>query len=202
MFSKKRQKVIEYSVKIEQIVSAILARLLDIDYSESKALGNSSSSLSFQNKLILLKDIKTIDNKDKIKFDYFSAIRNQFAHNANVVDFTSCFEALGDMDAKLKKLYKGEIDESCYDESQREKIFNKLYDDLNSLTKKLLNAIYDKALKAGRLDGANIMRETLLETIDDFISHSKDNKKLLNEILKVTSEKYKRKTKTMKNNSH
>ena len=193
-FSRKRQTVIEYAVKIEQIVSRTLARLLDIDSSESMALGFGSSSLSFQNKLILLKDIKTIDNKDKIKFDYFSAIRNQFAHNANVIDFTSCFQALGDMDAKLNKLYKGETNETGCDEIQREKLFNKLYEDLFAIISKLLNAIYEKGLNAGRLDGANIMREILLDTIHDFIDHSYDNKRLLTEILNIVSEKYKKKT--------
>lgn len=189
MFSDKRQKVIEHSISFESSISFVLSYLLGIDLSKSKSLGFGTSSLSFQNKLTLLRDIDVIDKKDKIKFDYFSAIRNQFAHNENATDFTSCFDILIDMDKKLRKLYENKIDTTANIETQRETLFDELYNDLRNISNKFFKALFNKGKEKGMIDGCLILKETLLETIHEFRRKSEEHKLILDEILKITQEK-------------
>ncbi len=190
MFSEKRQLVIEYSIQIERIVSKALSTLLGIDSLESKSFGNTNDALSFKSKLVLLGDIKTIDKSDKIKFEYFASIRNQFAHNIDAVDFTSCFKALVDIENKLRKLYKDKINGTSNMESQREELFNHLHNDIIDISSKLFQAIFDKGLEEGKKDGATIMKEILFETIQEFMLLSANNRQLLTEILETAKDKY------------
>jgi len=198
-FSEKRQKVIEHSVVFESIVSTTLSYLLGIDLSKSKALGYGSSALSFQNKLILLRDINAIDKKDKIKFDYFSAIRNQFAHNKNVVDFKSCFDSI-DIGDKLRKIYRDKIGNNADIETLNEDLFDELYTDLIDISNKCFQAIFEKGKEYGMREGNLIFKETLLETIVDYKNKSEENKTLLNEILQVAQEKINTKLNTNSKN--
>ena len=66
------------------MASFSLAFLLDIDFdklNESKPLGNTSSALSFSQKVNLLLDYKSITKEEKLKLESFMNIRNQFMHN-------------------------------------------------------------------------------------------------------------------------
>lgn len=76
---KKRLTVLNYSLKLENISSTSLAFILDIENGEiknSKSLGNKSSSLSFNQKVNLLLDNKSINKSEKFKLESFMAIRN------------------------------------------------------------------------------------------------------------------------------
>ena len=91
MPSDKTLLVISTSKFVERFSSAALSLLLDIDLKNSKTLGSKSTAFSFKQKLDLLTDINAFDKKDMVKFQTFTEVRNQFAHNFNVHDFESCF---------------------------------------------------------------------------------------------------------------
>ena len=103
---RKRTKVLEYSLKLENFVSYELASLLDIpDYKNSKSLGNGSSALSINQKLNLLLNVENIDKKEKSTIEYFMSIRNQFMHNIDAVSFSYVIKKLDGLENKLKKEY-------------------------------------------------------------------------------------------------
>jgi len=110
---RQRYLVIELTVQVEEILSKTLGNLLDIDWKESKTLGYSSSALSFNQKIIIIQDIKGIHNLTKEKLDALMYIRNKFAHVKEVSSFESFFSIsknATDLKKKLQKWYHKETD--------------------------------------------------------------------------------------------
>jgi len=106
--SKKRLIVLEYSLTMELMASFALAFLLDIDFDktkESKSLGNSSSALSFNQKVNLLLDNKSIDKDEKLKLESFMNIRNQFMHNKDADSYEKAVGYISGLENRLKKIY-------------------------------------------------------------------------------------------------
>ena len=98
--------VLNYSLQLEEIASKSLAYLLDIeDTEDSKSLGNTNTTLSFNQKINLLLDSKSIVKEEKIKFDIFMSIRNQFMHNLNINTFSDAYDKLTGTEKKLRMLY-------------------------------------------------------------------------------------------------
>mgnify|MGYP000395060099 CR=1 FL=1 len=105
---KKRLTVLNYSLKLENISSTSLAFILDIENGEiknSKSLGNKSSSLSFNQKVNLLLDNKSINKSEKFKLESFMAIRNQFMHNLGIESYKDVFDNIHGLQTKIIKLY-------------------------------------------------------------------------------------------------
>ncbi|WP_146130051.1 hypothetical protein [Aurantibacter aestuarii] len=92
------------------MASFSLAFLLDIDIEydkikESKSLGNSSSALSFNQKVNLLLDNKSITKDEKLKLESFMNIRNQFIHNKDAVSYTKAVSNISGLENRLKRIY-------------------------------------------------------------------------------------------------
>lgn len=106
--NQKRIKVLNNSLLLEFYSSLSLAFLLDIDVDDirnSKSLGNKSSSISFNQKVNLLLDNKSIQKDEKLKLESFMSIRNQFMHNLGVKTFADAFNNISGLENKLKKIY-------------------------------------------------------------------------------------------------
>lgn len=106
--SKKRLKVLEYSLTMELMASFSLAFLLDIEFDNiagTKSLGNSSSALSFNQKLNLLLDNKSITKEEKLKLESFMNIRNQFMHNKSADSYSKAVSFISGLQNRLKKIY-------------------------------------------------------------------------------------------------
>lgn len=82
-----RSYIIECAVFIEERASETIGKLLNIDWKKSETLGYGSSSISFDNKIKLIQDIKGVDKSIRVKFQCFMAIRNKFAHISEVNSF-------------------------------------------------------------------------------------------------------------------
>ena len=186
MGSQKRHLVIELAVIFESSVSTVLCILLDIDIANSKAFGNSSQSLSFANRLTILADLNVINKKDKIKFEYFSAIRNQFAHNRDAVDFTSCFSFIG-MENNLSKLYK--IEGAAEKEVICEKLFFELYADLLEIYNKAVASCMQKSTNKGKDDAKKYLLDNLIETLKIYAEDNDVFYDQMAEIFKITADK-------------
>lgn len=129
--SKKRIKVLEYSLTLELMSSFSLAYLLDIEFDkakESKSLGNTSSSLSFNQKVNLLLDNNSITNEEKLKLESFMNIRNQFMHNKEADSYEKAVGFVSGLINRLKKIYP-ELFKETDTETALEKCVSELYSD-------------------------------------------------------------------------
>ena len=108
-----------------------LAYLLDIDFDktkESKSLGNSSSSLSFNQKVNLLLDNKSITKEEKLKLESFMNIRNQFMHNKDANSYEKAVELVSGLRNRLQKIYPDLFKDTDI-ENAIEKCVSELYND-------------------------------------------------------------------------
>lgn len=192
MTLKPRYLVIELSVSFENSVSTALSLLLDIELNTSQSFGSSSRSLSFSNKLTLLSDIKAIDQKDRVKFDYFSEIRNKFAHVENAKDFTSCYSAI-DMGNKLRKLYPNvsvEMEEHNEEELNK-RLFLALFEDLMNIFRKVMESVQEKAYKKGTIDAKQKILDNLVETLQEYTASDPDLYSKMSEVFRIATDKTK-----------
>lgn len=83
--------VIENSIFIEELASRVLGNILNVDWAATKSFGHTSSSLSFNQKLQLIQDIKGIDKEDLKKLTCVANIRNKFAHVSSIDSFETLF---------------------------------------------------------------------------------------------------------------
>lgn len=180
-----RSMVIEYSVSFEYNLSYILCKLLDIDISNSKSFGNTSSSLSFDSKSTLLMDIKVIDNEDKVKLKKLSEIRNQFAHNKEASDFTKCYSYIDGLRNYLLKLYGKNIDITLDIEAQNRDLFQNLINDLVKMLEKFIIAAVNKS----SVSHLSELDKQYIETLNEFAESDKDFKNKLNEVARLYAKK-------------
>jgi len=101
-----RYCILECAVFMEEKASDTLGRLLEIDWKESESLGYGSASLGFDNKIRLIQDLKGVTKQDKTKFQSFMAIRNKFAHVAEIDSFSSYFAIIQSSKERKMELKK------------------------------------------------------------------------------------------------
>lgn len=138
-----RREVLEYSLMIESLISFFLSGLLDIpDYKKSKSLGNTSSSLSFNQKVELLIDIQALESKEKSKYIAFMSIRNQFMHNIDADTYENCLKHLKGTDKFLLTTYPQKTELTL--EKQLENATRILAQDVITITVNLLDKVKEK----------------------------------------------------------
>src|ERR1700759_4851657 len=87
-----RGKILLYSLMFESLTSYFIARLVGIeDHKNSKTLGNKSSSLSFNQRVDFLLDLKVLGSDQRMKLQSFMEIRNQLMHNIEASSYEKCF---------------------------------------------------------------------------------------------------------------
>ena len=172
MVSDKTLLVVRASKFVERFSSAALSLLLGIDLINSKTLSSKSSAFTFKQKLDLLTDIKAFDKKDMSKFQTFTEIRNQFAHNFNVHDFESCFSFISGCENYLKKQYP-EISESGKPhEDYLFELFKTLFTDIINICGEIIKSIESKINKKDR---TNVNEEIYKELINEIKRYATEN---------------------------
>ncbi|SFH46387.1 hypothetical protein [Pedobacter insulae] len=127
-----RARVIEDSVHLEKNISTYLCLLLGIDIKTTKLFR--SESMSFDVKLNLLLELKYFDKLKREKFKRFSEIRNKFAHLADVITFSDCYQRLDGILNHFKRWYP-EIALKKNGEELNKEYYNQLKADLfNDIT--------------------------------------------------------------------
>jgi hypothetical protein len=142
-----RLYVIELAIYLETSVNETLGALLNINPAKSKSLGNQSSALSFNQKIILLQDVQNISKIDFQRLEFLMRIRNKFAHVHEVSSFKMFFDTYdtkGEVQKYLKKWYYNPEDSPNISEEELYKYyFNCLAFDityfLNNLLSNILN---------------------------------------------------------------
>lgn len=107
----KRTTILTYALLLETISSTFLANLIGIEKPlDSISFGNKSTSLSFNQKINLLIDIRALQKDEKKKYQTFMEIRNQFMHNLGSDTFESCYDNLDGKDKFVLQLYPQNMD--------------------------------------------------------------------------------------------
>lgn len=123
-----RLTVLKFSLNLEMLASRVLSYLLNVEeFKNSYSLGNKSSSLSFNQKINLLIDNKSITKEEKKKLVAFASIRNQFMHNIAADTFTKAFEQIDGLEKQMRKIYP----DNFSDEEELEKSLHYCVRDLH-----------------------------------------------------------------------
>ena len=83
--------IIEHTIEIEELISVTLGRILGIDYLESQSFGFKSSSLSFNQKVQIVQDLRGMEKEELKKLSCLMNIRNKFAHVKEIENFDDLF---------------------------------------------------------------------------------------------------------------
>jgi hypothetical protein len=161
--------VIENSIFIEELSSKILGNILSIDWRESKSFGNTSASLSFNQKLQLIQDIKGIDKEDLKKLNCIANIRNKFAHVSEIDSFEKLFSesSVGkEIRSLFLKRFFDEKGESDIHPSKLEFVYRLCYYLLvNDVVEMLLKINDAHTFNSGIQEGQNEYKEKLIELL-------------------------------------
>ncbi len=181
---RQRYLVIELTVQVEEILSKTLGNLLDIDWKKSKTLGYGSSALSFNQKVIIIQDIKGIDKLTKEKLDVLMYVRNKFAHVKEVNSFESFFsisDKATDLKKKLKKWYHKESDNFEDIEEENVNYFIRLVSDTQNF---LVEISKDHSKNKGYQKGLNEATERINDELIAEMRNIEGGDEKLDEIFK------------------
>ena len=97
-----RLYILEHMLQLEESVSSALGNLLDIEWKKSKSFGFGSTSLSFNQKVQIIQDLRNLDKKEVQKLTNLMIIRNKFAHVKSIETFQDLFN-MGNVGKDLKR---------------------------------------------------------------------------------------------------
>jgi len=162
-----RSRIMECGVIIEDIATLAIGHIMKIEPKGSKVIGHTSSSISFNHKILFISEIKGLPKDIKHKLQVFMEIRNKFAHVKSVDSFKSLF-AIEEVrkqkhQKKLETWYKdqGEKEDTFEDQFRhyfalltdeiceylRNQVFQHIYESVSEQTRNDLNAEFIKILK-------------------------------------------------------
>ena len=104
-----RSYILDLALSIEELSTQIIKSLLRKIKTDSKTLGNKSSSLSLKNKIDILYDLGDVDKKTYNKIIKFMEIRNQFIHNPECNTFTDLVSNSPDLTKYLTTEFKNTL---------------------------------------------------------------------------------------------
>lgn len=170
-------KVLHYSLALERLASFALCAVLDIENIKlSKSLGNTSESLSFNQKVNLLIDYGAVEKEEKKILDSAMRVRNQFMHNIECITYQDVFNHLNGEEGKLRKIYK-ELFKNADNEINLEECVNRVFTDSMKIVGTVKGSLEAKFIELGRND----VTKKLLKTYQNNIKDKFDD--LFNEIL-------------------
>jgi len=121
-----RLYILEHTLVIEEMICNAIGRILNIDWEKSKSFGFSSVSLSFNQKVTIIQDLKDVTSEEIKKFGYLMNIRNKFAHVRTVDTWESFFSVAGngkEIRGSFNKWYKDKLSSNLIEDE----LINKFY---------------------------------------------------------------------------
>ncbi|MDC6367522.1 MULTISPECIES: hypothetical protein [Flavobacteriaceae] len=157
--------IIENSIFIEELISEVIGRILNIEWKESKSFGFGSSSLSFNQKVQIILDIKGVDKENLKRLMTLMHIRNKFAHVSHIKTFDDFFSKTKvgkQVKSDFKRWFFDENGDSDIPERNREKIYRLLFYLLVDKIAEFLFDVYGNHMYAlGEKAGRKEMNERL-----------------------------------------
>ncbi|WNH13040.1 hypothetical protein [Thalassobellus suaedae] len=161
-----RKDILTYALLLENFSSIFLSNLLGLkDYRNSISFGNTSGSLSFNQKINLLIDIGALSKTEKSKFQTFMEIRNQFMHNISADSYESCYAFLPGKDKFILKLYPQ--DPGLTKEEQLKKATVELAESQLKITIGIFDKVKEKVEKEVRSELLEKMQPVLFKKIEE-----------------------------------
>jgi hypothetical protein len=164
-----RLYILEHTLVIEELVSKSLGTILNIDWKKSKSFGYSSGSLSFNQKVKIIQDLKGLNKIDSNKLEDLMMIRNKFAHIKSIETFQDFFElSISGKDVKKNldkyyltkfSLFKPESEEFRY----KFYFFHLSFDILSMLMSKMIKHSFEEGEKVGKIDFLNALNDEVLK---------------------------------------
>lgn len=152
--------VLECAIYIEDFVSETLGKLLNIDLESSKTLRN----LSFRTKVDLIREVKSLQDDERKKFELFMQIRNKFAHEKIVNTFHNLFISYENLNFKtrLEESSRNQLEIDLDHEFKYKLCYMNLVSELHEILFKI--QLHD-AIKQTSMEVRNEMNNDLLEII-------------------------------------
>lgn len=164
ILSMDRAYALSYSLQIESFINTILTKAFSLSKDTNICFGISSRSLSFNNKLALLFDLRSITSDDQKTLIKFSEIRNKFAHVLNCHNIKTALE-ITDSLIFFEKRYKLGLDyssnENCY------LLFERLIEEIETILTGLIDKIKLSEFDAGKTWASIKITEKLMAARDD-----------------------------------
>ena len=123
-----RLYILEHTLVIEEMISKAIGAVLNVDWEKSKSFGFSSLSLSFNQKVTIVQDLKDLSPEEIKKFGYLMNIRNKFAHVRFVETWNDFFNIAGngnEIKNALDKWYKKNLLPELINEELKMKFYFK-----------------------------------------------------------------------------
>jgi len=160
-----RLYILEHTLVIEELVSKSLGTILNIDWEKSKSFGYSSGSLSFNQKVKIIQDLKGLNKIGSNKLEDLMMIRNKFAHIKSVETFQDFFES-----SNSGKAVKRNFDKNYFtkftlfkpvSEEFRYKFyfFHLFFDILSMLISISIKHSFEEGEKTGKMEFLNALNE-------------------------------------------
>lgn len=156
--------IIENSIAIEELIS--------------KSFGFGSSSLSFNQKVQLIKDFKEVDKEMSNKLTCLMNIRNKFAHVYSIESFDDLFSTASNgvqIKNQLTKWYKDKFDTTPNDEF-RFYFYGLVHEITDFLVKLSIKDMYNK----GCVKGQEIYKESYLNLLVEEVQGLDNGDEILN----------------------
>lgn len=100
--------ILEIARVIDDKVTKVLARILDVDANTSITLGTSEDALTFPTKVFLLIDLLSMSAKKRAMFEHFLALWRHPALNEGPVSYTQLFSTMPGADKYILKSFPQE----------------------------------------------------------------------------------------------
>jgi hypothetical protein len=165
---KKRSLVLFYSLHFESVISTSLCLLLDIDPDNSDSFGNTSKALSFESKVMILKDLKVFTKEEKKKMAYFMSIRNKFMHQLSADTYEQCISSIDGLLNFLKKEYT--FKETLSLEDNLANVIMQLGNECSFIVTRAFEAHVKKEMQKNGLEMLNQMHESYFLAFKELIA--------------------------------
>ena len=127
------------------------------------------------------------------KFQTFTEVRNQFAHNFNVHDFESCFSFITGGENYLKKQYPEISENEKSHEDYLFALFRTLFTDIINICGGIIETIKSKTNKEGRTRVNEEIYEELIDTIKNYADTNPEFNDFYNKTVEAIGDKKKTK---------
>lgn len=194
--------VIENSIFIDEFISEVIGEILNIDWRNSKSLGFESSALSFNYKIQIIQDIKSVDKSDLTKLTCIANIRNKFAHVSYINTFEDLFTK-----SKVGKEIKSQFINWYFDEngisdiakSKLELVYRLCFYLLVDNVVDILLKIYENHFyEVGKKEGEKEFKDRLISSLVDYLKSQKGGDKIISNSIEEIENSFKIKLNAIK----
>ena len=162
-----RLYVLKTALLIEKLATRFLATLLDAADNINGRSFSGSSALSFNQKINLLVDIDALPKNERVKFQKFMEIRNQFMHVLEADTYVKCISRINGANNYLNKNYnlkEFRNQEDALKEGVR-LLSNEVYENMIVIATTAMDRGIEKLRGKYSIEAMNAFKESIEDTV-------------------------------------